>query len=554
VLVQNAFAAAAAALQNLQNATGFKNQFTSMVQQLKDRAAESQDNVKLAEEDVKIANAQEQIFDDQIRSTRNQIDKLQHQSFDLGNFLTTTGGIANSVISIGSGLGAITSIPAAIVAIDKIDRSFGILDVLRGEYEFRKDGDPKKDFDKAMSKVGSGLTAFMKLEGNVSGFLANLNAFEKELDGAGTKAEQSPAQLMKELVNLQKQQLVAKLRQAQARDRVSAAQRQVQNLTNKVQTAQGFLSSWAETEVFLTQAVDFFIAAARHLVDIVAEDVFIARRALEIYQLDRADDLRFDYGYLHPDQDHSLTPLARVTQSQNSVSALAPSILTWNDLFNRLNVAQAAGFQVVHPAISFSITDPALLAKLSMGGLQFSIDSSAMLPSVFELKVNSMQLTLEGASASKLAIIWIEHSGHWRMASRKGGQVEFSLFPHIEAFNCDPATGKLMAKIPAQPPSAAEPGPPFSFWGRGVVADWKIFPDASSVGLDFSKVTALNLTVQCIAFAPIAINQPVTIKPVVGSRQIRSTSRGHSCFLAAKVARPSCSLRRVKILTLRRSS
>src|SRR5882672_12193012 len=80
----------------------------------------------------------------------------------------------------------------------------------------------------AMSRVGAGLTAFMKADRNAPGLLVNMNTFERELDGAGTKDNQTQAaQLLKQLVALQKQQMVARLRQAQ--NRVVAAQRQVQN-------------------------------------------------------------------------------------------------------------------------------------------------------------------------------------------------------------------------------------------------------------------------------------------------------------------------------------
>lgn len=519
ILVQNAFAAAASAMQNLQTANGFKDQFTAMVQQLTDRAAEAQDNVQLAQQDVKIANAEERILSDQVASTRAQIDKLQNQSFDLGGFLTGVGSIVGSIASIATGLGAIVSVPSAIIALNNLDTRFGIVDVLNGEFAYLKDKDPKKDYDAAMGKVGKGLKAFMQAESNAAGLLVNMNAFERELEGAGSKTDQSQAaQLLKQLVTLQKQQMVARLRQAQARDRVIAAQRQTNNLLSEVQTAQGLLNTWTNTEAFLTRAVDIFIGSARHLIDIVAEDVFLARRALEIYQLERADDLRFDFGYLHPDQDRSVTPLERVTRSQISISALAPSILTWNSLFTRLNVAQAAGFQVVHPAVAVSITDPGVLAQLSSGrGLQFTIDASGTPASIFELKVNAMTLELEGASATSLVLFWMEHSGHWKMKSRSGGVVEFSLFPHIEAFNCSAATAKLTATIPALPQTSSEPGPPFSFWGRGVMADWRIFPDTPTPGLDLSRLTAVKLTIQCIGFASLGagVQALPSIKPVV---------------------------------------
>ena len=521
VLVQNAFAAAAGALQNPQTATGFRDQLTSLVQQLTHRAAEAQDNVRLAQQDVRIATAEEQNFSDQVISTRIQLDKLQHQSFDLGNFLTDVGSIVGSVASIPTGLGAIVSVPSAIIAFNDLNNRFGIIDMLNSENEFRKDVNPKKDFDQAMSRVGAGLTAFMKADRNAPGLLVNMYTFERELDGAGTKDNQTQAaQLLKQLVALQKQQMVARLRQAQTQDRVVAAQRQVQNLLNEAQTVQNLVNTWTNNEAFLKQAVSTFIGSARRLLDILAEDAFLARRALEIYQLEHPSDLRFDYGYLHPDLDHSLPPPARVTQSQNSIAALAPSVLTWNGLFTRLNDAQAAGFQVVHPAIAVSITDPAMLANLSGGnGLQFSIDANAMPVSIFELKANSLQLELDGATASEPAQFWIEHSGHWQMASRLGGMVEFTLFPHIEVFNCNAATGKLTATIPAQPQTSTEPGPPFSFWGRGVIGDWRIFPNVGTRGLDLSGLKSLKLTIQCIGFAALGAPAPTAllVKPVTTS-------------------------------------
>jgi hypothetical protein len=200
-LVQNAFAAASALL-NLETATGFKDQLTGVVQQLTDRAAEAKDNIKLAEQDVSIANAQEQVLSGQITSIPTQVDELQHQSFDLGNFLTDVGSIVSSVASITTGLGAIVSVPSAIVALNDLDTHFGIVDVLNDEFAYLKDKDPKKDFDKAIGQVGSGLTAFMKEESTVAGLLVNMDTFEKELAGAGTKADQSQAaQLLKQRVS-----------------------------------------------------------------------------------------------------------------------------------------------------------------------------------------------------------------------------------------------------------------------------------------------------------------------------------------------------------------
>ena len=538
LLVQNAFAAAASALQQLDTAKGFKDQFNAMVQQLTDRQAEAQDNVILAQEDLTIANQEDELLSNQISSIKNQIQALQNQSFSLGTFLTDVASVAASIASVATGVGAVVSIPGSIIAIDKLaNDSGGILAILKGLAADPKN-DPGKSLNQDLSKIGVGLSDLVKLQGNVGTVLANFSKIEAELDGAGAKADQTQAaQLLKQLATLQVQEMIARLRQKQAQDRVAAAKRTALDFANEAKNAKNLLQSWSNDTDFLKRAVDSFINMGRQLMDIVAEDVFVARRALEIYELDDASDVRFSYGYLHPDDDHSLPPPQRVTQSQKSVAALAPAILTWNDIFNQLNAAQASGFDVVHPAISISITDPVVLAHLSTGnGLQFSIDVDATPSSIFELKVNSLELELDGASATSPVMFWIEHSGHWKMVPRPvasahtdAALAEFTLFPHVEIFNCKASAGTLSATIPENPQSSAEPGPPFSFWGRGVIADYRIYPDPSARGLDLSKLTALKLSISCIGFARqgAAQSPPKVLKPVpvlLPGRTFASTS------------------------------
>jgi hypothetical protein len=197
---------------------------------------------------------------------------------------------------------------------------------------------------------------------------------------------------------------------------------------------------------------------------------------------------------------------------------LPANVLTWNDIFLKLNAAQTGGFDVVHPVVGVSITDEAALAQLREGGgLQFAIPVSATPASIFELKVNSLTIELEGASATSPVILWIEHSGNWQMVRRpilsQPGPpeiAEFTLFPHAETFNLNTGQGRLNASIPATPPSSAEPGPPFSFWGRGVIADWRIFPDASATSLDLSQLTAVRMTFNCIGLVSQGSATPPT--------------------------------------------
>ena len=148
------------------------------------------------------------------------------------------------------------------------------------------------------------------------------------------------------------------------------------------------------------------------------EDVFLAQRAREIYQLDRLPGLRFDFGYLHPDVDRSLTPAARASASLTSLSGMAIQILAWDQIFQQLNTAQI-GFDVIHPQLSVAITDPAKLQEFASGAsLDFSIDLAEVPDKMFELKVNALSLEMPGATSAKSANIWMTHSGKWRTNRR----------------------------------------------------------------------------------------------------------------------------------------
>jgi hypothetical protein len=198
-----------------------------------------------------------------------------------------------------------------------------------------------------------------------------------------------------------------------------------------------------------------------------------------------------------------------------SVSGLPTDVITWNNIFIQLNEAQAAGFDVVHPVIEVVIDDPAALNPLRHGaGVQFSVGIGpgpvrATIPAnIFELKVDNLNLELVGASATGAALMWVRHAGHWIMARRHAADlpappdIEFTLSPHIEAFNFRFGTGTLSAAIPTQPPSNVDPGPPFSFWGRGALADWSIFADPSATALDLDALTAVKFSIGCIGLVP----------------------------------------------------
>jgi len=98
-----------------------------------------------------------------------------------------------------------------------------------------------------------------------------------------------------------------------------------------------------------------------------------------------------------------------------------------------------------------------------------------------------------------------------------GSTITMSLRPRSEVFAVGAATGRLTASIPAHPQSNSETGPPFSFWGRGVVTTFQLqIPPPSLMNL--AQLSSIHITVDCIAFARHGagtLPTVATIKPAV---------------------------------------
>jgi hypothetical protein len=493
-------------------AASTKDQLSLVLRQLSDRMAEAQFDLVSANDAMQVADAERSMYWTQITDLQEQIFALQSQRLSLGDLVTTLGAVVGAVSGLATGVGAIVSIPGALAAADNPES--GLIKVLK----FLGDG---KSFwnDK---DVGGDLTDLMK---GGQDAITNFSKVYQELSLSNNDA--TIKQLAMQQATLNMQLMVANLRRQQARDQLVAAQARVADYTNEVQVATGLVDNWSETQTFLDGALAVLLNVARRLADLVGEDIFVARRALEIYQLEDASNVRFDYGLLHPDVDHDLAskPLERAQRSLQSVSALPADVITWNNIFINLNEAQISGFDVVHPTIEAIIGDSAALAHLSEGGgLRFSVGVgptpvSATIPAnIFELKVDNLKLDLVGASATGAALVWVQHSGHWIMARRPSPMlpnppdIEFALFPHVEAFNFQAGATPLSAAIPRQPQSNVDPGPPFSFWGRGVLADWTLFRDPSATALDLSALTAVRVTIGCIGLVPQGTVAPSVIR------------------------------------------
>ncbi len=356
---------------------------------------------------------------------------------------------------------------------------------------------PRSEDIEEVKKLGGGFKDLM--EGATS-FISFGKVMADLEDAMRLPGQDAIGKLVKQQILLTREKMVGQLRQRQAVGRVLATQVRVSNLSDELAAVQDTLAGWAADAAALKLATEVLIRSARSIVDLVLDDVFVAQRAREIYQLDTLTDLRFDYGFLHPDEEQRLTPATRASASLVSLSGLAVQVLAWDQIFTQLNTAQL-GFDVIHPQLSLTITEPTRLRDLAQGRtLEFSIDLSAVPQRMFELKVNAMTLELTGASATQSSNVWVTHSGTWQMNRRTGGGVgDLVLLPRSELFAFPAGGSPLRAKIPANP-SPSEPGPPFSFWGRGVASTFRL-QLAQPSALDLSGLSAVRVTIDCLGYA-----------------------------------------------------
>jgi hypothetical protein len=482
--------------------------------QLANRQSEAQTAVEVALHDIQIAQAEKANIQTKIDEVQKEIGALSHRSFSFGSILSDVGSIAGVIAGIATGAGAIISIPAGLAALQRVSEGIDLKELLKKLDQKSKDPKNKtpgaEDIEE-IKKLGGGFedlmtgTNSMISFGNVAADLAHAMA---------TAGQSDTGKLLKQQTELVRQKMVAQLRVKQANSRVDAARERVRNLAAEMADIEQRLSNWDNSLANLTLATHILIRSARQIVDRVMEDVFLAQRAREIYQLDPVPNLRFDFGYLHPDQDYSLSPEKRATDSQTSLSGFAVQILTWNNIYQRLNTAQI-GFDVIHPQLSVTITDPAKLAEFASGAmLEFTIDLADAPRGMYELKANALNLTMTGANSEQSANIWITHSGDWSMLRRTDGSIaSLHLLPRSELFACSPATGTLTASIPAHPQSP-DGGPPFSFWGRGIATTFRMQMAQPPVA-DLSNLSAIRLLIDCVGYAPQGSGTLVELQPEV---------------------------------------
>ncbi|QOY86617.1 hypothetical protein [Paludibaculum fermentans] len=497
-LVQNSFQAYVSVVTLETIADSIRDSLTLMATQLANRRLEAQADAAIAQQDVRIAQAEGANLQLQIDDLGKQIETIRESRFSISGILSDVGSIAGVVVGMATGVGAIVSVAGGLATLQRVTDGLDLVQFLKFMKEKPDPNSNTSEDIEEVKKLGGG---FKDLIEGTNSFISFGKVMADLENAMSLPGQDAIGKLLKQQILLVREKMVAGLRETQAKSRVAAAQFRASNLAAELAQVQSTLAHWSADAAALKAATGLLIRSARDVVDMVMEDVFLAQRAREIYQLDRISGLRFDYGFLHPDIDRSLSPATRASASLTSLSGMAIQVLAWDQIFQQLNTAQI-GFDVIHPQLSVTITDAAKLQAFAGGQtLDFSLELTDMPDKMFELKVNAMSLELTGATSAQSANIWVTHSGHWTMKRRTDGTTsELILLPRSELFACSPGVGTLKSKIPANPQSSAEPGPPFSFWGRGVATTFRLQVSQPSV-IDLSQLSAIHLTIDCIGYA-----------------------------------------------------
>ncbi|MBK8446342.1 MAG: hypothetical protein IPL41_06575 [Micropruina sp.] len=465
--------------------------------QLRHRQQEAEADVVLAEQDVRIADAEIANLDLRIEDLAGQIETIRNERFSIAGILSDVGSIVGVIAGMATGVGAIVSVAGGLATLQRVADGVDLMQLLTW---LKEDPDPNSTRSEDIEEIKELGGGFKDLMEGATSFISFGKVMADLESAMSLPGQDAIGKLVKQQILLTREKMVGQLRQRQALGRVLATQLRVSNLADELAEVRAALANWTADAAGLRLATELLLRSARSVVELVLDDIFLAQRAQEIYQLDRITDLRFDHGFLHPDVESTLSPALRASTSLVSLSGLAVQVLAWDQIFTRLNTAQL-GFDVIHPQLSVTITDPDRLRDLAQGrSLEFAIGLDAVPQRMFELKVNAMTLELTGATAAQSANLWVTHSGSWQMNRRSGdGVVGLLLLPRSELFAFSAGGSPLRAKIPANP-SPAEPGPPFSFWGRGVATTFTL-QLAQPSALNLTGLSSVQVTIDCLGYA-----------------------------------------------------
>jgi hypothetical protein len=229
--------------------------------------------------------------------------------------------------------------------------------------------------------------------------------------------------------------------------------------------------------------------------DVLIKYAFFAARALEIYTFaDMSNEIRYDYGYIHPDREEEL-PLPQLIDEYVASWSRLVSVVTYRDRYEQYFI----GPSLVHDIHYLVVEDAQRLADFRASrDLYFNVALSDLPASRFEAKVEAVYLALVGATASAPAItVIVEHSGDYQVRKRDSTTAELVLRPRSSVVLAAESNLQYGGGASGTSPSG------FSAWGRGIAAVWHLYiEDAERLRdqVDLTNLTKIQIGIGYQAF------------------------------------------------------
>ena len=441
---------------------------------------------QIAETEKQMARTRVLNIEDRIRARRQE---LENRRIDWGGVLTF------GVFAVGAGIIALaTGGAGAGMLLAYLPDVMGLAGADFGPI-------PGKDQAEILGKA-RGLKDYTAAKNNLPNSVMPLAvSFAKMVkDLSEAQGDADMIQLLREATELTHAQLLAQMRNDQAGFALDAVTAHLAQAVQDLALARTQLGGLVGDIQYLEQVALTLIRSAQRYMDVLIKYAFFAARALEIYTLtDMSDEIRTDYGYIHPDieQDYQdgLLPLAQLIGEYETSWTRFVDIVNYRNAFD----SYFGSSDKVNDKVFLSITDPAVLAQFrATQNLLLTVDLPELPPTRFEAKAVYILLSLTGATAEVPAIsCLVEHGGGFTTLKRDGTVAGLILKPRVTVVQTAKSgitfTG---VRIGANPDE-------LSFWGRGVATTWNISiePDEmTSRQIDLAGLSAIEIEIGYEAF------------------------------------------------------
>jgi hypothetical protein len=449
------------------------------------------------------------------------IEAEKNKSIDIfGTVIGTVGLVASVIGAIPTGGTSLLAVIPAVASVFADIKTTGVLGEIEGALHLGSD-EQQKAFQKLEKDAGSVKEIVQKNLQAVKSLISFpkmlTDLWSAQVEGGSAQIQQ----LMAKSVELAHAQLLAGLRSDQADAQYQVVLAKIQQRDQDEQAASDELRRIQAGTRNLDAAAQAIIQASHTYFDTLGRYAFYAARSLELYTLaDLSAEIRYDYGYVHPDieQDYfeGLRSREEYIGAYQATWQGIPTLTVYRQQY--LDYFTRASGDLVRDVLKLSFNDPALIAELqSTRVLSLPIDLSAMPPNYVEAKAEVVYLALVGADEEIIPCV-VEHAGISRQMRRDGSVVTQYLRPRttvVQARNRALTASDLISPItdPLNAPRV------IGFWGRGVATTWRLTIDGP---VDLSKLSQIECFVGYVAFRTktppisIALDSPAA-ETAVGS-------------------------------------